>query len=140
MEQEKMDYLNKEAIEILGYEKTPDNFTATVMDKIQAEKVPDAAMYNPIIGRWGWLLIFVLFILLIAGFTFLSPDQNQESTLLSDVFLKDWWTKYLHPALNALITTGSHLGLVILIGISATLLLFADRLVGHRLKSRLNYN
>jgi hypothetical protein len=140
MEQEKVDNINKEAIEILGYEKAPANFTSLVMDRIQRETVLAPTKDNPVIGKWGWLLIVLVFVLLLAVFWYLSPPQNQQNNYLADSFLKDWWVKYLHPGLNAILTAGSHFGRVVLIGISATILLFADTLLGNRIKRRITYN
>jgi hypothetical protein len=140
MEQEKVDLLNKEAIEILGYEKAPHNFTSLVMDRIQRETVHANSRNNPIIGRWSWLLIIIVFGTLVLGLWISSATQSPEYGFLADSFLNDWWTGYVNPVLNIILTSESQFGLVILIGITATALLFADRLLGTKLKNRISYD
>jgi hypothetical protein len=140
MEQEKMDRLNKEALEILGYENAPDNFTALVMERIQNETVHAPGKDKPIIGRWGWLLIITVIVLLMLGFWFSSASQSPGNGLLADSFINDWWSRYIHPLLNTIIANGGQFGIVVLIGMTATFMLFADSLIGNKLKSRISYN
>jgi len=138
MEQEKLDHFNKEMIEILGFEKAPDNFTKVVMDRIGRETVPTRDSYIPIINKWGWLIIFFVFILFIAGYWFYAPAQSPNTALVDDSLIKDWWSRYLHPFLNFILSHGNQFQLVILIGITAISLLFADRMIENKLKKRIS--
>ena len=140
MEQEKLDHFNKEMIEILGFEKAPDNFTKIVMDRIGRETVQTRASYTPIINKWGWLIICLVFILFVAGFWYSSPAQNPGASLPADSLLRDWWSRAAHPFINFILTLGNEFELMILIGITATSLLFADRFIGSKLKSGISYN
>lgn len=133
MQQGEMDRLNKEAMDILGYEKPPDNFTSVIMDRIQRETLAGTVNDNPIIGRWGWILIIGVFILLFVGFWLAPSFQFTAKGLLSDAFINNWWMRYVKPSLSAVLMSGKQFGLLILIGISATFLLFADRLIGNKL-------
>jgi hypothetical protein len=140
MEQDNIDRVNKEAFEILGLEKAPDNFTAQLMDKIQGETLQAVRKDNPIIGKWGWFVILLFFVVLLAGASFSAAALNQGNGLLSGSFLSEWSVRYIKPVLASVINGGGQLGLVVLIGMAATFLLFADRLIGNKLNNRTSYS
>jgi lysylphosphatidylglycerol synthetase-like protein (DUF2156 family) len=127
-------------IEILGFEKAPDNFTKIVMDRIGRETVPTRDSYTPIINKWGWLIIFFVFILFIAGYWFYVAIYSPHTALVDDSLVKDWWSRSIHPFLNSILSHGNQFQLVILIGITAISLLFADRIIENKLKKRISYN
>lgn len=133
MEQDEIDKLNKEAIDILGYEKAPINFTSQVMDRILHETVQGTKKDNPIISLLGWLVIFIFCLLLFVGFWLMPSTQVPGKDLLTDSFINDWWTQYVKPFLNALLNSATQIKLIMLIGLAATFMLLADRFIGNKL-------
>jgi hypothetical protein len=140
MENNKIDQFNKEVFEKLGYEKAPDNFTQLLMEKIQSEPALAMKSSPPLIGKWGWLSIVFISILIIGLYKYLPSGQPVANGFLSFNFLKEWDKMYVQPLLTEILKTGNESGTIILIGISATLLLIADRFLGSRLKNKISLN
>jgi hypothetical protein len=143
MEQENIDRFNKEAIEILGYEKAPDNFTAHIMEKIQMETIQAPGLQKPIISKWGWLLIMAVVAFVMIGIRLTSSSQSGENELIPISQINELWTRYIHPLFNTFLIHASQFGIIALIGITATFMLFADSLIGSilsKLNSRIRYN
>ncbi len=140
MEIEKLDQMNKAAFQKLGFEKAPDNFTASVMVEILNEKLELKTAGTPVIGNWGWFSIIFGSSLLILAVWFSSASQADAGKFLSFAFLNEWSNNYLQPLLSEIIKIGSQLRIVALIGVSATFLLLADRVMGNKFKDKFTLN
>ena len=103
------------------------------MDRILHETVLGTKKDNPIISLWGWLLIFIFCLLLFVGFWLMPSTQVPGKDLLTDSFINNWWMRYVKPFLNALLNSERKLNLLMLIGLAATFMLFADRFIGNKL-------
>jgi len=140
MEIEKLDQMNRAAFQKLGFEKAPDNFTASVMVEILNEKLKLKTADTPVIGKWGWFSIILGSLLLISGVWFSSASQTDTGKFLSFAFLNEWNDIYIQPFLSEIIKIGAQLRVVALIGISATLLLLADRVLGNKFRDKFSVN
>jgi len=140
MDNSKLDLVNKAAMEKMGYEKAPDSFTALVMEQVLSEKTHTQIRFKPVIGKWGWFTIVAVTILIFLAYRYFPGEQHGESNFFSAGFLTNWERNYFQPLMNGILRIGNDLSIVALIGATATLILFADRLVGNKLKNRASIN
>jgi hypothetical protein len=134
MEPERIDQLNKEALQLLGFEKAPDDFTARIMEQIEKERFPVQSAYFQVIGKKGWIAIAAFSAFFILGLWFASQPGIEDGGLISSIALKNFWSDYIYPFASALVSASNSLKIFLLGVITATMLLLLDMFFGEKIK------